>query len=93
MCQFQGCGLGFKRWADLPRHEMTHLPDAPRLDCPEIGCQYKGRMGFLRDDKLTDHRRSRHGLAAAPRANRRRRAQASAVAPASAAASSTAGSI
>lgn len=90
MCQFEGCGRGFKRWADLLRHEKAHLPDAPKRDCPEIGCQYKGHMGFARHDKLMDHRRNRHGFAPAPRAHRRRPAQASAVVVSSTAAASTA---
>ena len=97
MCQFEGCGRDFKRFGDLGRHEKTtHLADAPRYDCPEIGCQYKGSMGFVRRDKLTDHRRNRHGLAAAPRANGRKAQKSAAVAstaaPASTAGSSTAGS-
>lgn len=91
MCQFEGCGRGFKRWGDLPRHETTHLPEAPKLDCPEIGCQYKGSMGFARRDKLTDHRRNRHGLAAAPRA-KGRKAQKSAVDASFTASAFTAGS-
>ena len=85
MCQFEGCGYGSKRWGDLVRHETKHLPDTPKLDCPEIGCQYKGGMGFARRDKLMDHRRNRHGLAAAPR----RKAQKSAVVPSAAAPAST----
>ncbi|KAA6411587.1 MAG: hypothetical protein FRX48_04867 [Lasallia pustulata] len=91
MCQFEGCGRGSKRWGDLQRHETTHLPGAPKLDCPEIGCQYKGSMGFARRDKLTDHRRNRHGLAAAPRANGGK-AQKSAVDASFAASAFTAGS-
>ena len=72
MCQIASCGSGFTRWGDLLRHEKKHLPDAPKLDCPEIGCEYKGSRGFARRDKLMDHRRNRHGLAAAPRAHRRK---------------------
>ena len=71
MCQTENCGCDFKRWGDLLRHEKKHLPDAPKLDCPEIGCEYKGSRGFARRDKLMDHRRNRHGLAAAPRTHRR----------------------
>lgn len=54
------CGKTFKRAPDMQRHAKKHDPGAQRFDCLAAGCPYTGARGFLRPDKLADHRRNRH---------------------------------
>ena len=46
---------------DFRRHLRKHVPGVRPYECPELGCSYKGELGFYRKDKLTDHLRNRHG--------------------------------
>ncbi|KAH8906921.1 hypothetical protein BR93DRAFT_927747 [Coniochaeta sp. PMI_546] len=52
------CDKSFGRPADLRRHMRIHNPQAPRLSCPFEYCDRKGDKGFLRADKLKEHRRA-----------------------------------
>ncbi|KAK2603906.1 hypothetical protein QQS21_003941 [Conoideocrella luteorostrata] len=54
------CGKHFSRRRDLERrHLPIHDPSAKRFPCPFLGCDRKADRGFLRLDKLAEHRRSK----------------------------------
>jgi uncharacterized Zn-finger protein len=55
-CEF--CNKSYTRPADLRRHIPEHNPNAIRYSCPFEHCNRKGRKGFVRADKLKEHRRS-----------------------------------
>jgi hypothetical protein len=52
------CTKTYSRPADLRRHMPEHDPDAVRYSCPFEYCNRKGSNGFLRADKLAEHRRA-----------------------------------
>ncbi|KAH8595916.1 hypothetical protein B0O99DRAFT_621725 [Bisporella sp. PMI_857] len=51
------CTKTFKRRGELARHSRQHDPNAHRYPCPFVGCDRVGNNGFLRSDKLIEHRR------------------------------------
>lgn len=53
----QHCMKTFRRHTDRDRHALVHNPNARRFSCPHPGCPRVGQHGFLRQDKLTQHRR------------------------------------
>ncbi|OAL06531.1 hypothetical protein IQ06DRAFT_763 [Phaeosphaeriaceae sp. SRC1lsM3a] len=60
-CQEPGCrSQPFKRIGDLNRHNRKHSDSAVRFHCPASGCRRKGKQGFSRRDKLTDHMLAGH---------------------------------
>ncbi|KAF8253470.1 hypothetical protein K440DRAFT_657406 [Wilcoxina mikolae CBS 423.85] len=61
-CEFCGAwvkALG-RHMQDMHR-DISENPPA-LLDCPDYGCDRKGRKGFKRKDNLTQHLRNVHGL-------------------------------
>jgi hypothetical protein len=54
--QCQHCMMTFGRPSDRDRHALSHDPNASRVSCPFPGCHRVGRHGFLRRDKLRQHR-------------------------------------
>ncbi|KAK0729471.1 hypothetical protein B0H67DRAFT_558890 [Lasiosphaeris hirsuta] len=57
VCPIPGCTRSYKRRADLDRHMRKHDANAPRYPCPSPDCSRKGGNGFVRKDKLMEHRR------------------------------------
>ncbi len=58
-CVEQGCHFVNKKFSDLRRHYTSkHCtnPNAKKLECPEIGCEYR----TARDDKLKEHQKRKH---------------------------------
>lgn len=54
------CGRVFRRPGDRDRHARKHNPNVQRYYCTYLGCRFSGMNGFLRKDKLREHR-ARHG--------------------------------
>jgi hypothetical protein len=57
--QCSNCTKSYTRRGELVRHQRIHNPNAPRYPCPYTGCDRIGTRGFLRSDKLIEHRRHR----------------------------------
>lgn len=50
------CMKSYSRRSDRDRHALSHNPNALRYSCPAVGCNRIGMDGFLRKDKLAQHR-------------------------------------
>ncbi|KAG4027789.1 hypothetical protein MFRU_027g00780 [Monilinia fructicola] len=59
-CTTPSCNtLGFKKLADLRRHQRSH--EGPRFFCSVASCKAHTR-GFKRKDNLTEHHKRIHGI-------------------------------